>query len=588
MKKGNKIKLEKLRHSAAHLLAAAVTQLWPEAKPTIGPAIENGFYYDFDFGEVKISEDDLPKIEKKMRKIVKDWKNFKRQEFSKKQALDFYKDNEYKKELIKELEKENQKITFYKSGDFVDLCKGGHVQLPNKTIKYFKLLSLAGAYWRGDENNKMLTRIYGTAFFDRQDLDKYLQERKEAEESNHRKLGQKLELFALFPETIGPGLPVWLPKGYRMRRILENYMLRLERSYGYEHVLTPHISRDKLFQISGHLNFYKDSMYSAMEVDGQDYFLKPMNCPAAMLIFNHKIRSYNDLPLKLGELGTVYRYERSGELHGLQRVRGFTQNDAHLFCTKEQLVPLIEETLEMMQVFYKSVGFFDFKYVLATGDRDKKKFQAAGTDAGWQKAENTLRKVLKSKNLDFEEKKGDAAFYGPKIDVLAVNVFGKADAISTIQIDFNLPERFKVSFVDKDGQKKEPFVIHRALIGSFERFFAFLIEHHKGAFPVWFSPVQVKILPISDKNLEYAQKITQYLIHENIRVEISEESDTLGNKIRKSQEEKVPYMIIIGDKEQKSNLISIRTRDGENRSNLELNRFIKEIKTRIKNKSLQL
>lgn len=585
---GKNDNLDNLRHSAAHLLAAAVLNLWPEAKHAIGPSIEDGFYYDFDFGGEKISKDDLAKIEKKMQEIVKDWGLFEKMEVSAKEARERFKDNPYKQELIDEFEKEGEKTTLYKSGEFVDLCRGGHTKNPEKDLKHFKLLSVAGAYWRGDEKKPMLTRIYGTVFPSKRQLEAYLKKRELAEELNHRKLGKELELFELYPETIGPGLPVWLPKGYVMRRIIEDYMLNLERKYGYEHVLTPHISRDKLFEISGHLDFYKESMYSPMEIDDQEYYLKPMNCPAAMMIFNRKTRSYNDLPIKLGELGTVYRYEKSGELHGLQRVRGFTQNDAHLFCSKDQLPDLLEETLEMMQIFFKDVGFKDYKYVLATSDPEDEKFKKVGTPQGWKKAEDTLKEVLEKNNLEYEIDEGEAAFYGPKVDVLAVNVYGKSDAISTVQVDFNLPERFGVSFVNKKGEKEEPLVIHRALVGSFERFFAFLIEHHKGAFPVWFSPVQVKVLPVADKNNSYALKVKEKLEDEEVRVEVMQESETLNNKIRKAQEQKVPYMLIVGDKEEEKSTVSLRLRSEEDLGNIKLDKFIERVKQRIEDKSLEL
>jgi threonyl-tRNA synthetase len=584
-----KDKLENLRHSASHLLAAAVLKLWPKTKHAIGPAIEDGFYYDFDFGETKITQDDLENIEKEMHKIVKSWDGFEKIEVSAKEAKEKFKDNPYKKELIEELDKEGKKITLYKSGDFIDLCGGGHTQDPSKNLKYFKLLSIAGAYWRGSEKNTMLTRIYGTAFFKKDNLDKYLENRKMAEEINHRKLGKELELFAIF-EEIGQGLPVWLPRGYKIRRILENYMIELEEKYGYKHILTPHISKSELFEISGHLNFYKDSMYAPMEIDEKEYYLKPMNCPAAMMVYNNKPRSYKDLPIKLGELGTVYRYEKSGELHGLQRVRGFTQNDAHIFCTPEQLESQIKEVLEMMEVFFKAVGFDKYKYRLSLSDPDDKEKakKYAGSKKDWEYAENTLKKVLDETNKDYDVAKGEAVFYGPKIDVQAVNVFGKEDSISTVQLDFNLPERFSVTYVDKKGEEKAPFVIHRALIGSFERFFAFFIEHHRGAFPVWLSPTQVKILPLTERNVDYASILKEQLEDHSIRVEIDEKDETLQSKIRNAQLEKVPYMIIVGDKEEQNKTISLRLRTEEDLGVMKLEDFVKRISKNVEEKSLDL
>lgn len=577
--------LDELRHSSAHLLAAAVLELYPDAKPTIGPAIENGFYYDFDNLEIK--EEDLEKIEKTMSALVKDWNKFTKKNVSLSDVKKIFKENTYKVELATEFSKEGKQLTVFRSGDFTDLCRGGHIENPAKELKHFKLLSIAGAYWRGDEKNKMLTRIYGTAWPSKKELDDYLKIREEAEVNNHRVIGKELELFEIIPE-IGQGLPVWLPNGYIMRREIEDFMIDLERRHDYKHVLTPHISKSDLFKISGHLDFYKDAMYSGIEIDEEVYYLKPMNCPAAMMIFNRKTRSYRDLPLRLGELGTVYRYEKSGELHGLQRVRGFTQNDAHIFCAKDQLVDEIVRVLKLMKIFYKAVGFENVKYVLALSDDKDPKFKKAGTAEGWHWAESTLRGVLQKEGVEFEEKLGDAAFYGPKIDVLAVNVFGKSDAVSTVQIDFNLPERFKVTFVNNKGEDEQPVVVHRALVGSFERFFAFLIEHHKGNFPVWFAPLQVKVLPISDKHLSYCSEVVEHLKNLGIRVELDEKSETLQAKIREAQVKKVPYMIIVGDKEVKESKVSLRTRDGQSKNALSLDKLVGLIQNKIETKALDL
>ncbi|MBN1169319.1 threonine--tRNA ligase [Candidatus Woesebacteria bacterium] len=588
--------LDNLRHSASHLLAAAVLQMWPDAKPTLGPPIENGFYYDFDFGKAKITEEDLPKIEEKMHEIAESWKGFEEEKVTAEKAKEYFKDNTYKTEMIKELADKKKDITFYKSGDFIDLCGGGHIDDPKDKLKHFKLLSIAGAYWRGDEKNKMLTRIYGTIFPAEKELSEYLENLEEAEKYNHRTLGKEMELFAIFPE-IGPGLPVWLPKGYAMRRVLEDYMIKLERGFGYEHILSPHINKEDLFKTSGHLGFYDESMYAPIEIEDQKYYLKPMNCPAGMTVYKMKTRSYRDLPIKLGEFGTVYRFEKTGELHGLQRVRGFTQNDAHIFCTKEQLVDQIQEVIDMMLIFYKDLGFKKYKFVLALSDPEKEKYKFCGSREGWDWAENTLREVLKNNNLEFTEKVGDAAFYGPKIDVLAENVYGKSDAISTVQIDFNLPERFDLSFVNEKGENERPYVIHRALVGSFERFFAFLIEYYKGSFPVWFAPVQAKILPITDRNLKYAKGIMSELKDQDIRVELDDRSETLGNKIRQAQEEKVPYMLIVGDKEASSpegfkpggkNLVSVRLRSEKNLGQMDFGEFIDNLKKKVNEKSVDL
>jgi threonyl-tRNA synthetase len=575
-----------IRHSAEHVLTQAMLKLYPGLKMAMGPATDEGFYFDFDY-KGKISEDDFPKIEAEMKKIIKKDLPFKKQVLSIKEARKLFKGNEYKQEWLDEIEKRKEKATVYWTGkEFVDLCAGPHVKSTGE-IGPFKLLSVAGAYWRGDEKNKMLTRIYGTVFPTQKELNKYLKLREEAENRNHRKIGKEMELFAIFNE-IGQGLPVWLPKGYAIRRILEDYMLSLERSHGYVHILTPHINKDELFKISGHLSFYKESMYSPLKIDEETYYLKPMNCPAAMMVFKSKPRSYRDLPIKMGELGTVYRYEKSGELHGLQRVRGFTQNDAHIYCTKEQLEGQIEEVLELLKIFYKDLGFKNYKFVLATSDPSQEKFKKCGSRKGWLWAEGILRKVLEKRKLEYREEKGEAAFYGPKIDVLATNVFGKEDAVSTVQIDFNLPEKFDLFYINSKGEKERPVVVHRALVGSFERFFAFLIEYYGGNFPVWLSPIQVKILPISQQNISYAEKIEKELKEEGIRVEIDARNETLPAKIRDAQLEKVPYMLVIGAKEEKVKKVSLRLRSEKDLGQVSLKTFIKRVKEKNDKKSLDL
>jgi threonyl-tRNA synthetase len=581
----NNEQLEILRHSMSHLLAAAVKELWPEVKFAIGPAIENGFYYDFDFGEIKIKEDDLINIEKKMKHLVKRNIPFEMRELKIDEAIE--KEGSggqpYKAELLEDLKKEGeQTVKYYKINGFEDLCRGPHVESTGKIKKdAFKLTSLAGAYWRGDEKNPMLTRIYGAGFGSREKLEDHLKMMEEAQKRNHRIIGREQELFKNFNE-IGQGLPVWLPNGYLMRRILEDYMLKMERSYGYVHILTPHINKKELFEISGHLGFYDKDMYSPMIIDDETFYLKPMNCPAGMMVYKMKPRSYRELPYKQGELGTVYRYEKSGELQGLQRVRGFTQNDAHIFCTPEQLKEQFMEVMAMLEQFYKDVGFNKYRYRLSLSDEDKSKYVGGRED--WIKAEETLREVLMENNVDFYEEKGEAAFYGPKLDVQAVNVFGKEDSISTIQVDFNLSERFDLSYIDKNGKKQRPFVIHRALIGSFERFFAFLIEYYAGAFPVWFSPVQVKIVAVSEKHIDFCRKMAGKLTREDIRVEIDVSDETVGNKIRKAAMEKVPYMLVMGDKEAASDKLSVRDRGSRETREIELNDFIAELKSKASNK----
>ena len=583
MNKENVDKLEKMRHSASHVLAQAVLKLYPDAKLGIGPAIENGFYYDFEFSE-PLAEEDLPKIEKEMRNIIKQNLPIVQIFMKRKEATEYLTKTgqNYKLELLEGIP--DEELSFFITGDndFADLCRGPHVS-STKEIGSIKLLKTAGAYWRGDEKQKMLTRIYGTAFETKEELKAYLELQAEAEKRNHRILGKQLQLFAIIPE-IGQGLPVWLPRGYRMRRILEDYMLDLERDAGYEHILTPHISKETLFQISGHLGFYKDSMYAPIEVEDEKYYLKPMNCPSGIMVYKLEPKSYRDLPYRLGEFGTVYRYEKSGELHGLQRVRGFTQNDAHIFCTQEQLEGVIDETLDLLDTFYKDVGFNNYKFRLSLSDWEKKKDHYAGDPEKWKIAEETLRKVLQNRGIEYEEIPGEAAFYGPKIDVQAVNVFGKEDSVSTIQLDFNLPERFDVKYIDEDGTEKQPFMIHRALIGSFERFFAFLIEHHGGDFPLWFTPEQVYIIPISEKHNDYAKKVYEEFKNAKLRVSLDDRNKSMQSRIRDAEKMKIPYIVIIGDKEVETETISIRTRKTKDQGLMKIQEFIDTLKEEIRTK----
>jgi threonyl-tRNA synthetase len=586
MKDDKKIdKINILRHSTAHVLAAAVLKFFPEAKFAIGPAIDNGFYYDFELPRTLIPED-LPLLEKEMKEIIKANYSFEKKLVPAEEALEkFEKLNQsYKIELIKDLIKNGEKeILIYKSGDFVDLCSGPHLQSTGEIdAQSFKLTHISGAYWKGDEKRKMLQRIYGTVFHNKKDLKKHLFELEEAKKRNHRKIGKEMELFANFPE-IGQGLPVWLPKGYAMRRVLEDYMLKLERSYGYEHILTPNINKKELFETSGHLGFYNESMYSPMEIDGETFYLKPMNCPAGMMVYKIKSRSYRDLPMKIGELGTVYRYEKSGELHGLQRVRGFTQNDAHIYCTPDQLKAEFVEVLNLLLKFYQDIGFENYKFRLSLSDNSKDKY--VGEKKDWEQAEKAMREVLKESEVDFYEEKGEAAFYGPKVDVQAINVFGKEDSISTIQIDFNLPERFNLNYINKDGEKERPFVIHRALIGSFERFFAFLIEYYAGKFPTWLAPIQIGILPVSEKFDRYSQEIFDKFKKADIRVEMFNSDDSLGKRIAESTKMKIPYILIMGEKEEKDDLVTIRKRDEKEQKVMKIDEFLELIKKEIKEKA---
>ncbi len=583
MKHEEENNLEKMRHSASHALAQAVLKLYPDTKLGIGPAIENGYYYDFEFTE-PLEEEDLKEIENEMKKIIKRKLPITQVFMKRKDAIKYYKDigQEYKLELLEEIP--DKEVSFFITGDseFVDMCRGHHVSSTSE-IGPIKLLKTAGAYWRGDEKKKMLTRIYGTVFETKEELKEYLGQLEEAEKRNHRKLGKQLKLFAIIPE-IGQGLPVWLPRGYVMRRILEDYLLDLERKHGYVHIITPTINRGHLFEISGHLGFYKNSMYSPIKVDEEDYYLKPMSCPSGMMVYKLEPKSYRDLPYKLGEFGTVYRFEKSGELHGLQRVRGFTQNDAHLFCTPDQLEQEINETLDLLDTFYKDVGFNEYRFRLSLSDREKNPEKYAGDIQKWEIAEQTLRKVLTDRKVEFEEMPGDAAFYGPKIDVQALNVFGKEDSVSTIQLDFNRADKFEISYIDSDGVEKQPFVIHRALVGSFERFFAFLIEHHAGDFPLWLSPDQVLVIPISDKHLSYATDIFTTLKNHNIRVEIDDRNKSMQAKIRDAEKLKIPYLLILGDKEIETETVSVRSRSNKEIGLMKKQEFLDYLEEEIRTK----
>jgi threonyl-tRNA synthetase len=571
--KQSKEYLEGLRHSTAHLLAAAIIDLYPDAKRTIGPAIENGFYYDFDMGEIKLSDEDFSKIETKMKEIVKKWKGFEKKDVSTEEAKEFYKNNEYKIELIEEFSKEGKGLTFYNSGDYSDLCRGGHIEHPSSEIKHFKLLSIAGAYWRGSEKNKMLTRIYGTAFSTKDELDKYIENLEIAKKHDHRKLGQELGLFTI-SEKVGPGLVLWLPNGNIIKEEIENWAKKTEEERGYKRVTTPNITKSGLYHTSGHLPYYKDDMYPPMKLDESDeeYFLKPMNCPHHHMIFDSQQHSYRDLPLRLAEYGTCYRYESSGELFGLMRVRGFAQNDSHIYCTEDQAVSEFVKVMKLHEYYYKTLGITDYHLELALRDpNNTKKYH--GNEEMWIKAEKLMRDAVKQVDIPMVEEIGSAAFYGPKIDFIIHSKIGREFAISTNQIDLFMGQRFGLKYTDKDGVEKTPVIIHRAPLGSHERFIGFLIEHFGGAFPTWLSPVQVKILPISEKHLDYAKEIFKTLRDNKIRVELDERSETLGNKIRTAQNEKVPYMLILGDKEIENNEVSVRNREGTS-STMQISKFI--------------
>jgi len=572
------MKIETLRHSLAHILAYAVQELYPGTKFGIGPAIENGFYYDFDLPS-PISEKDLSKIENKMRKFIKKDLCFKKKIITKIEAKKVFKNQSYKLELINELSKQALKINTYQVGNFVDLCKGPHLKSTKEIpLDGFKLTKVAGAYWRGDEKNKMLTRIYGAAFPSKKELKDHLQKLQEAEKRDHRILGKKLELFIL-DEEIGAGLPLWSPKGAMLRHIVENYLYEELNNAGYNWVVSPHIANLELWKTSGHWDFYKENMYSPIDIDKDQYMIKPMNCPFHIKIYNNKIRSYKDLPMLFAELGTVYRYEKSGVLHGLTRVRGFTQDDAHIFCTPEQLPEELLKTTKLGIKMLKKFGFKDFQIFLSTQPE-----KCVGTKQNWKKATNALKYTLSSLKLDYEVDKGGGVFYGPKIDIKIKDSLGRLWQCTTIQVDFNLPQRFNMSYIDKQGKKKEPIMIHRALLGSVERFIGVLIEHYGGAFPLWLSPVQVWIIPIGKGHRKYAQQIADKLKTEGFRIELKNQDETVSKKIRNAEIERIPYVLVIGDKEIKAKKVGLRTREKGDIGLTTVSAFIKKIKQEIEKK----
>ncbi|MDK2976154.1 MAG: threonyl-tRNA synthetase [Candidatus Marinimicrobia bacterium] len=559
---------EILLHSTAHIMAQAVQRLFKDVKVTIGPAIENRFYYDFD-APVPFTEEDLDKIEKEMEKIISEDLPITRREVTRDEAIRFFKNlgETYKVEIIRDIP-EDEILSIYTQGEFSDLCRGPHIPSTGK-VPAFKLLSVAGAYWRGDERNKMLSRIYGTAFPDKKGLKNYLNFLEEAKKRDHRKLGRELDLFD-FSDRVGQGLPLWFPKGATLRKIIEDFWHIEHRKAGYELVQTPHIGKSELWETSGHLGFYKDSMYSPMEVEGQDYYIKPMNCPFHIMIFNRRQHSYRDLPVRYAELGTVYRYEMSGVLHGLMRVRGFTQDDAHIICTPDQLNDEVEKLIQFSFDYLKTFGFTEFEVYLSTRPEGK----SVGDPADWEQAQASLRASLKKKGVDFEVDEGGGAFYGPKIDIKIKDAIGRLWQCTTIQFDFNEPERFDMEYTGADGNKHQPFMIHRAIMGSLERFIGILLEDTAGHFPMWLAPVQVKLLPIADRHLEYAREIADSLFQKGIRVEMDDRQEKIGAKIRDAELNKIPFMCIIGDKEVDDRLVSVRQHRKGDQGSLRFDEFI--------------
>ncbi|MBP9703021.1 threonine--tRNA ligase [Candidatus Woesebacteria bacterium] len=561
MSENKQVELDQLRHSAAHLLAAAVMELYPSAKRTIGPAIENGFYYDFDFGDAKITDTDLPKIEKKMRQLITTWKNFERHELSVDDVKTEFKDNDYKIELINEFSGEGQTLTVYQSGNFRDLCRGGHVEEPSKVLKFFKLTKLAGAYWRGDEKNKMLTRIYGTAFFTQEELDHYLWLQEEAKKRDHRKLGRELDLFS-FSDYVGSGMPLYSPKGALVRRLLNGYVEELQSRQGYFQVHTPQIAKAELFKKSGHYDKYKEDMFRVVSnYSDEEFFLKPMNCPQHTQIYAAQARSYRDLPLRLTDFAMLYRDEKPGELNGLARVRSFSQDDCHVFCREDQVDAEVDMALAMTKEIMEAFGF-KYRYRLSTRDPEHPE-KYLGDPKVWDKLEAWAVTIMKRNNIPYYDGPGEAAFYGPKMDLMATDALGREWQLSTVQIDMVQPERFELEYTAADGTKARPVMIHRAILGSSERAMMVLLEHYAGALPLWLSPVQVSLLPISENELSYTQELGSSLNRAGIRVEVDESNRTLGKKMVRAREQKVPYMAIIGKTELENKTITLKNRAGE-------------------------
>jgi threonyl-tRNA synthetase len=563
-------------HSASHLMAQAVKRLYPNALVAIGPAIDEGFYYDFDVDN-GFTQEDLSKIEAEMAKIVKEDIKIERVDMKRDEALDMFrkKGDIYKVELLEGIEGD---ATFYQQGDFIDLCRGPHVTSTGK-ITAFKLLKNAGAYWRGDEKNKMLSRIYGIAFPDKKDLDEYIRIQEEAKERDHRRLGKDLALFET-SNNVGPGLILWTPKGGRIRTLIEDFWRKEHYKNGYQVIFTPHIGRSLLWETSGHIVFYKDGMYSPMDIDGDNYFVKPMNCPFHIEIYKSQKRSYRDFPMRWCELGTVYRYERSGTLHGLLRVRGFTQDDAHLFCRLDQLESEVTTAFNFSLYMLRSFGFENFAIKLST--RPEKEY--VGSTEIWERAEKALTSVLNATGMPYKINPGDGAFYGPKIDIAVKDAIGREWQLSTVQLDFNLPERFKLTYTGNDGNEHQPIMIHRALLGSLERFFGILIEHYKGAFPVWLAPVQARVISVGDDEAKAARDLSLRLNGEDIRTDFDTGSDTMNYRIRDAAKEKIPYILVIGKKEIAEGTVSVRTRGEQKSETMKVEDFIAKIRQEVKDK----
>ena len=575
-------KLSVMNHSCAHLLAQAVKHLYPDALFWVGPVIEEGFYYDIDLNGKTLNESDLPVIEKEMKKIAKDGKRIVRHEISKKEALEMFKNEPYKIDLISRMDENEQVISCYTQGDFTDLCRGPHLDTV-KELKYFKLLKVSGAYWKNDAKNHMLQRVYGICFDTEEALQKHLQELEEAKERDHRKIGKDLGIYML-SDLVGRGLPMWLPNGYTLWRTLQNYITDKEIYYGYKHVHTPDLGSVELYKTSGHWDHYKDDMFPAMEMDNEAYVLRPMNCPHHMVMYKNFLHSYKDLPVRIAEIANDFRYEAAGAVKGIERARSFTQNDSHIFCTPEQIESEFKGVLDLIMDVYKDFGFKDYKCRLSLRDpEDKEKYFQ--DDEMWNKAEDDLRKVLNDIGIDYVEAKGEAAFYGPKLDILIKPAIGNEVALSTIQLDFLLPRKFELYYIDEQGEKKTPVVIHRAVLGSIDRFIALLLEETKGALPLWLAPVGINVIPVNNEyHLEYAKAIYEEIRKKGYRVEIDDRNEKLSYKMREGQLKKIPITVILGQKEVDNKEISFRLFGSQDTTTLSIDEFYNYIKDLIENK----
>ena len=574
--------LNTLNHSCAHVLAQAVKHLYPQAKFWVGPVVEEGFYYDIDLGDQTISDDDLPKIEKEMKKICKDGKRIVRHEVSKEEALEEFKDDEYKLDLINGLE--DGTITTYSQGDFTDLCHGPHVETV-KLCKNFKLIKHSGAYWKGDKNNKVLQRIYGVCFPTKEELEAHLQLLEEAKERDHRKLGKELGIF-MFADIVGKGLPMWLPNGFTVRRLLSDYIMNKELELGYEHVMTPSLGNVKLYKKSGHWAHYKDDMFPAMELDDEAYVLRPMNCPHHMVMYKSTLHSYRDLPVRIAEIANDFRFEASGALTGIERARAFTQNDSHIFCRPDQIAQEFKNVAHLILDVYKDFGFKDYSFRLSLRDKNNKE-KYFGNDELWEKSENELREVLKEMNVEFYEAEGEAAFYGPKLDVQVKSALGHDVTLSTIQLDYQLPERFELTYVDENGDKVRPVVIHRAILGSLDRFIAFLLEETKGNLPLWLAPTQVQVIPVKlEYHDEYAKEVVAKLRKAHFRVNNDNRDEKLGYRIREAQLKKIPYQLVLGDNERDNGTVTYRKHGEKKQTTVTFEEFVELLNTEVENKTL--